>query len=274
MKQGWLWSVMVGLACGSPALAQNWQFRWAKGQVLTYKAEHVTSVIETAEGSKTATASKLNLIKRWQVTDVDGKGIATLQLSLDAMRTEQTRPSGETLLFDSANPDKSTPELKEQMARYIGVPLAVLRLDAQGRIVEVKQGQASKYEAEPPFAVVFPPAAPAQGQSWLRPFPVTLDPPYGTGEKFEATQRYQCTKLEGPRATLAVTTQFKTLPAAAKDQIPLLQKMVGGEVLFDVQAGRLLQVQFNIERTLQNHQGEGSSYEFTSRYTEQLVDVK
>ena len=37
-----------------------------------------------------------------------------------AMRNEQKRANGETLLFDSQDLDKSTPELREQMSKYIG----------------------------------------------------------------------------------------------------------------------------------------------------------
>jgi len=252
----------------------NWQFHWKKGQTLTYKSEHKTNVEEIAEGIKVSTASKLNVLKRWQIADVDAKGAATLQLSLLAMRNEQTRPNGEVLLFDSANPDKGTPELKAQMSKFIGQTMAMLRIDPQGRVLEVKQGSASRYEAEPPFVLVFPVAVPKVGQAWLRPFQVTLDPPYGIGEKLDATQRYQCTKLADGKATLTTANQFKEMPPAAKDQLPLVQKLSEGQVIFDVREGRVLEVQLNIDRTLMNHHGENSSYHFQSWFAEQLVEAK
>jgi hypothetical protein len=276
MKQRWLAAVLIGMVWASHGSAQDavWQFRWHKGQVLTYKAEHRTQVEETVEGSKVTSTSKLNVVKRWQVVDVDDKGSATLTLSLAAMRNEQTRPNGEVLLFDSAQPDKGTPDLREQMSKFVGSTLAVLRIDVQGRILEVKQGSSSRYEAEPPFVVVFPAVAAKEGLSWLRPYQVTLDPPYGTGEKLDATQRHQCTKVAAGRATIAVANQFKTLPESAKDQVPLVQKMSEGQVTFDLAAGRIVDVQLNIDRTLANHQGAGSTYHFQSWFTEQLIDVR
>jgi hypothetical protein len=276
MKQRWLAAVAMGLLWVSAAPAQetNWQFRWQKGQVLTYKADHKTNVEEVAEGAKVASASKLSVVKRWQVIDVDAKGSATIQLTLAAMRNEQTRPNGEVLLFDSANPDKGTPELKEQMSKFIGQTLAVVRIDIQGRVLEVKQGSASRYEIEPPFVVVFPAVAPKEGLAWLRPYTVTLDPPYGTGEKLDATQKFQCTKIAAGKATLTVANQFKALPENVKDQVPLVQKLTEGQIVFDIQGGRVVDVQLNIDRTLMNHQGEGSSYHFQSWFTEQLIDVK
>jgi hypothetical protein len=256
------------------AAQEPWQFRWHKGQVLTYQSEHKTHVEEVVEGAKTVSASKLNVVKRWQVADVDAQGGATLHLTLVALRNEQTRPSGEVLLFDSADPDKSTPALKEQMTKFIGQTMAVLRIDSQGRILEVKRGSASHYDAEPPFAVVFPAAAAKEGQVWLRPYTVTLDPPYGTGEKFEASQKYQCTKIAGGKASLTVANQFKALPDAVQDQVPLVQKLYEGQITFDLNAGRLEAAQLNIDRTLMNHHGAGSSYHFQSWFTERLQDVK
>ena len=261
MKQRGLAAVVMGLICASAAPAQqaSWQFRWQKGQVLSYQAEHKINVEEIVEGSKVVSASKLNVLKRWQVLEIDAQGGATLQLSLGAMRNEQTRPSGEVLLFDSAQADKGTPELKEQMSKFIGKTLAILRIDAQGRVLEVMQGSASRYEAEPPFVVAFPSGAAQEKQAWLRNYRVTLDPPYGTGENYDATQRCECTKIAGGKATLAVTNQFKSMPASVKDHVPLIQKLTEGLVTFDLQAGHLSAVQLSIDRTLMNHHGEGSS---------------
>ena len=250
----------------------NWQFSWKKGQTLTYQVDHLTTVAEVVESNKVESKSKLKILKRWQVADVDAKGVATLHLSLTSMRQEQTKPNGEALIFDSANPEKSTPELREAMSKYVGKTLAIVRVDPQGRVMEVKQGSAARYEAEPPLVVVFPPAAPAEGQSWVRPFQVVVEPPQGTGEKYAASQRYQCTKIEGGKATLSITTQFKALPESKQEQIPLLQKMPEGDLLFDLNDGRLLRARLNIDRTIENHQGKGSSYRFQSTYVEQLVE--
>lgn len=114
MKQNWLAAAAISLIWASAAISQEtvWQFRWQKDQIFTYQAKHKTNVEEVADKAKVTSASKLSVTKRWRVLDVDAKGAATLELSLAAMRNEQTTPSGEILLFDSAEPDKGTPELK------------------------------------------------------------------------------------------------------------------------------------------------------------------
>jgi hypothetical protein len=263
-------SLMVLGAQSAEAQDAPWRFQWTKGQTLSYRTHHVTSVKETVDGNTVETGSKLTLLKQWKIVDVDANGTATLHLSLGALRTEQTRPNGEKLLFDSADIAKSTPELK-QMGEHLGKTLVILRMDIYGRTVDVKQGSASKYEAEPPFVVVLPAAAPKEGQAWLRPYSIVLEPPQGTGEKYKAEQVFRCAKITDGLATVAVTTDLKTLPENMLERLPLLQSETQGQAVFDINRGRLQRVQLAIDKTVQNHQGEGSSYHLVSTFVEELT---
>jgi hypothetical protein len=267
-------AVAIGMTIGTSALAQapGWRFHWQAGQVLHYRVEHTTNVSEVLASGKVATSAKVNLVKRWEVVGVDAQGIATVKMSITQMRNEQTRPNGEVILFDSTTPEKSTPELREQMAKYIGQTVALVRVDPLGRVVEVKQGVASRYEVEPPFLFTLPASAVAAGQSWERPFTITLDPPLGTGEKHAATQKYYCAKTEGGLATITLTTQVPAMPEIKSEQLPLLQKMPQGEIVFDVQRGRLHSARLVIDRQVQGHQGVGSVYHLQSTYSERIAE--
>jgi hypothetical protein len=266
-------AVLVGLlaATASPAQEGPWRFRWQKGQVLTYRIEHHTAVAEVVGGGKVETSSQHRVIKRWRVLDVDKDGVATLELSLTAMRMEQTRPDGEKLIYDSAEPDKATPGLRESLDKFLGQPLAVLKVAPSGKVVAVIKGDAANYENELPFVVLLPAARPTVGQSWERSYKIVLAPPQGTGEQYEAMQKYLCQKVEGNFITIALTTSFKTMPASPLDQVPLLQKQPQGEVVFDAVNGRLLSAHLVIDRQLHDHQGTGSSYHLRSNYIEEYV---
>ena len=76
-----------------PAQTPSKMFRWETGQLLTYRVEHTTSAAETVSGTKNETKTKLNLTKRWYVAAVDPAGVATIQLSLAALRLETTTPA-------------------------------------------------------------------------------------------------------------------------------------------------------------------------------------
>jgi hypothetical protein len=271
-------TVLVVLVAAASAPAQTPpRYRWQTGQVLVYKIEQSTQAIDIVDGTKSEMKSQHNVTKRWQVVDVDKDGVATLQMSLTALRIEQTTLKGEVLLFDSAAPDKSDPDMRKQLSEFIGKPLAVLRLDATGQLIEVKEskfGPASRFQNELPFAVVLPPVLPQANQTWERAYKITLDPPLGTGEKFDAVQHYTYKSVTADALTIALTTEMKTQPEAVLNRVPLLQVQPEGEVVFDLQAGRMRSAAMKIDKELKNHMGEGSSYRFVSSYTEQYAGDK
>jgi hypothetical protein len=278
MLRKWLLVVFIGSVCVSAAFAQaSWRFRWQQGQTMVYRIEQTMTASETLTEGRTESKTTTKLIKRWQVQGVEASGVATLQLSLDKLRLETTTPSGETLLFDSADLAKSDPQMKEQLARYVGTPLAILRLDAQGKPIEVKKsdfGPASRFEADLPFQLVLPDQGMRSGQSWERAYKVTLEPPQGTGEKFDAVQRYICKAVAGSSATITLTTTMKTMPESLLDRVPLLQLQPEGELVFDAQSGLMRSARMVVDKELKNHQGEGTSYRFQRTYTEEYVGDK
>src|SRR5579885_721758 len=232
--------IVLALGPAAPAQTPGWRFRWEKGQVLTYRVEHVSTATEVAGGQTNGFSSKLTLTKRWQVKDVDAGGVATLEMSLTTMRHEITPPGGKALVFDSADPDKSDPAMKEELSKYVGPVLAVLRVDGFGRVVEVKEskhGPASKFESDLPFKLVLPAAAVTEGASWERPYKITLEPPQGTGEKYDARQTYTCRSIKDGAATVAFVTTLLSQPESVADRRPLLPMQTEGEVVFDVSAG-------------------------------------
>ena len=239
---------------------------WQAGQVVSYKIEHTTQATDSVGESKSETKSVMRAVRDWKCTAVDTAGVATLEMSLSSMYQERTTPGGETLVFDSANPEKSTPALKEVMQKFLNTTLAVLRVDATGKVVEVKSStsHASSYENELPFIVLLPTAGLEVGQGWDRTFAITLAPPLGTGEKYDAVQSFVCKSIADGKATLSLTTALKTTPKAAADAIPLWQMMPEGEVVFDLKAGRLHSAKLGIAKELKGHQGEGSACKFTS----------
>jgi hypothetical protein len=277
MVRGYLLTIAAGLlyVLAVAAQAGTGPFRWQEGQVLTYRVEHVTAASDVTRDGTSDTKTRLNLMKRWQVLAVDGAGVATLQLSLVTLRLEATTPSGGALVFDSTDPEKSDPHMREELGKFVSAPLALLRLDGQGRVVEVKEskhGPASRFESELPFVLALPPELPREGQTWERSYKITLEPPQGTGEHYDATQNYVCKSVADGAMTVALTTQIKNLPESALDRVPLLQMQPEGEAVFDAKAGRLRSARLHITKELAGHQGEGSSYRFESTYTEEYVE--
>ena len=104
-----------------------------------------------------------------------------------------------------------------------------------------------------------------------------MEPPHGTGEKYDFTQKYalKATEIKPvgnvPIATITVSTEANSQPEAVADRAPLLQSQPEGEIVLNVQAGIMESARFRIDKELKDHQGAGSSYRFKSTYTEQYV---
>src|SRR5258708_29983243 len=93
------------------ATAEPNKFQLQKGQVLIYQVVQTTKTNETVLDDKTGKPveqehfTKHTVGRKWTVTDVDDKGVATLEMSITSMKWEQKLPNGETDVFDSAKPD-------------------------------------------------------------------------------------------------------------------------------------------------------------------------
>lgn len=259
------------------AQAPTGLFKWQKGQQLTYKVEHSTVATEIIADSKSEFKNLLELTKRWVVEDVTAEGVATLTLVVESIKMKSTNPKGDELTYDSANPKDSTPQLKDQLEKYIGTKIATIVMDTQGRVRSVKEsnfGAASKYEVELPFAVVVPAEEIKKGLAWQRNFNITMDPPQGTGEKYESSQKYECNAIESGKIKLKVTTELKKAPENIADQLPLLPFLVEGDVTLDPQKGLMLDSILKVDKTLKGHQGENSSYRMYSLFKETLISSK
>ena len=273
-----LFAVLCGvLLMASLAQAQAPSFRWQKGQVLVYRTEHYTVASYVMDENKSEVKTRVQSLRRWQVLDVDAAGVATLQLAITALRYEAVPDGSEPTVYDSAHPEKTQPEKSSEQMRkqfsYIGQPLAVLRLDPQGKVLEVKEARsgfasAAKFESDPAFKMVLPAAALTAGQTWERNYQITLEPPQGTGEKFAAVQRYNCKSLADNLATMTMTTEVKNPPAAQDDQVPLWQMQPEGEFVFDLQAGRLQKATLRIDKEAKLANG---GTHFQSVYSEQYA---
>lgn len=268
----------VGAAAQSPQSnpAPAARFQWQAGQTLTYKLTQQTVVRETVLDGKTekpvttTAQTNLTLVRQWEVKTVDPAGIATLQMTIKQMKNEFRRPDGTSLVRDSADPEHA-----KEMAAYLNVPVVTVRVDAQGKLVEVKEakaGSAARLAAELPFRLVLPEAGPVAGQSWDRPFTMKLDPPLGTGDTHEFAQKFTCTAAKDGLLVMAVETSLKAPPKALAERVPLVPMLWTGEVYFNVAAGKYHAARLRVKAELPDHQGQGTKFEYESVYNEDAVE--
>jgi hypothetical protein len=275
-----VFSVAIALtsAAGAqpPAAPAAPRFKWEPGKVLTYRVIQQTVVQETTLDEKTnkpvtdQTQTSLTLVRKWLVKDVDKLGVATLEMSITEMKSQVRQPNGVVIDVDSTKPEDA-----KAMAEYLNKPFVTVRIDAQGRLVEVKEakgGSAARFQSELPFRLVLPDAAPGANQTWDRPFAVKLDPPHGTGESYDFVQKYTSKGEKDGLLVVGVDTALKAPPKVVSEQVPLVSMLWTGDVYFNTAAGKYHAARLKAKAELANHQGEGTKFVYESTYAEDAIE--
>ena len=263
----------VAVAEDAPKL----RFVWAKDAAATYQVLQTTTVHETVLDEQTkkpldiTTVTKLTIAKKWAVKSVDSDGTGTLEMSTTALKQEITQTVGDAKpvvrLLDSANAD----DLKAMT--FLNKPILTLKVDPLGKISDVKSDNPSaddRLQTDLPFKLHLPEAAPKPNDTWERPFELKLPPPLGTGEKYEAAQKYTFKGMNKDYAIVGVATALKaplTDPAVMPAVLPMLWE---GDVFFNAKTGGYHGAKLTIKKEVASHQGEGTKFRYTSEYTEAL----
>jgi|GEM_PF-4842452 len=253
-------------------------FRWQKDQVFRYKVDHKTVAKDTRGQVENEVQTQINLIREWKVLEVDAKGRAKIQLKLLALKSATKRPDGEVLQFDSEKPDDATPQLRDQLARFIGEPVAFLEVDSLGkveRVIENRFGSSSRFETDPPFGVVLPGTAIKNGDSWVRTVhftPVGSNLPVPGGGNLEARVKTTCAAATASSLTLRTAAQIGKQPEGIPERISLLQYFPDTEVVLDAPGVPPKLIVSKIDRSLKYGEKEESLYRLVSEYRETRID--
>ncbi len=257
--------------------APKLRFVWQKDATSTYQVVQTTTVQETTLDEQTkkpvdiATVTKLTIGKKWVVKSVDTDGGATLEMITTALKQEITQTVGaakpEVRLLDSTNPADA------KAMPFLNKAIFTLKVDPLGKIADVKSenpGAADRLQADLPFKLHLPDAAPMANSAWERAFELKLPPPLGTGEKFDAVQKYTFRGMNKDFAIIGVTSALKTPPEDAALMPAIAPMLWEGDVFFNAKTGQYHGAKLAIKKEIANHQGEGTKFRYTSEYTEAL----
>ena len=265
------------LTLATAGRAQEPRFRFAPGGVFATNVEQTTTVTETrpADAKRAAetlvSSVKVNLARRWTVRAVDPAGVATLDLTLTAMKQQITPAARPGEKPETIGVDSATPEGAAALKGVLNQVMVTAKLDATGQLLsaEGKNGAATgRLGAEPPFRLVWPAAPVAANVPWTRPATLTLDPPHGTGEKLELAQTFT---LKGSRdgvLVVGLTTAPKVEPTDPAMKLAVAPVLWEGEIFFDPAAGRVTGCNLKVVREVADFAGPGSKFRYESTLVE------
>ena len=111
----------------------------------------------------------------------------------------------------------------------------------------------------------------AVGHVWT--FPCDIDVPLETGgvKKIKAVQQFKLESVKTGVASIRVSTQFISPVTDPAIEAQVVQHESTGMVRFDIDAGRIIGQQMDVDKHVVGFRGQASSLHYVTRFTEQWI---
>jgi hypothetical protein len=212
--------------------------------------------------------------KVWRIKQVDPDGSATFEHMVEDVQMKQVMTydgKAKTSRYNSKT-DPTPPPGFETVAGAVGSVLSVIHLDPQGNVISRKSLHV-KGSAENNGQITLPLPAEAipLGHVWTNRYEMELPLPNGTVKKVQLQQKFVLQDVQTGVATIAVSTQILTPIQDPVLEAQLMQTETAGHVKFDLDAGRVIQQQVDVDKRIVGFRGAASSLHYLNRFTEQYL---
>ncbi len=269
----------------APPIKYELRYKFQPGETLRWEVEHRSMVRAKVSGTTQDSETLSNSMKAWRVVEVFPDGTATLEHRVEWVDMRQKLTGRAEVRYDS-RAGKNPPPGFETAARQVGVPLATMKMNAQGCVLErqryeskeTKGGKVEKIvKTEKPgekdaWVTIPLPAEPvAIGHEWTLPQNIDIPLENGLVKRVRAIQKFVLEEVKTGVAVIRVSTDILTPVTDPAVESQLVQREVAGLVRFDIDAGRILGQEMNIDKHVIGFRGGASSLHYVNRFSERLV---
>lgn len=248
------------------------RYRFRPEETIRWEVTHQATIRTTVSGT-TQTAESVSIsVKAWKVTDVKPDGAATFEHSVESVDMRQKLTGRQEVRYNSRT-DKEAPPGFQTIARSIGTPLSVVTLDPQGKILgrERKVVQ-SMDQNDGPMTVPLPAEAVPVGHTWSETYELDVPLDNGTFRKVKTRQSFTLKEVKDGIALIEAATHVLTPNLPPEVEAKVIQQESTGTVRFDVEAGRVVGQQIDLDKRVIGFRGDASSLHCLTRFTEKLLD--
>jgi len=247
------------------------RYQFTKGEALRWEVIQ-QSAVQTSASTSTQTAETVSKsTKLWTVTDVAADGTATFVHSVEDVDMRHKLSGREEVRYNS-RVDKTPPPGYKSIGEAVGVPLSIVKIDRQGKILhrERKDVKAAA-KNEGLMTIPLPDDPVAIGDSWSYPFDVDVSLERGMTKKIKLVQKFTLRSVATGVATIEVSTQILTPIHSPAIEAQLIQSTAAGTVKFDIDAGHVLQQQMDVDKRVVGFRGEATSIHYLTRCTDKFL---
>jgi hypothetical protein len=273
---------LINAASAGEAEKYTLRYKFRPGETVSWDVEHRTNV-KTSVSGNAQNAETLSLsVKQWQVKDVRADGAVTFEHSVERVDMRQ-RLSGCNEVRYNSKTDSKAPAGFENVAKSVGVPLSVVTMDAKGKVLHRERRTANPQAASPAndvtneaaMTIPLPDKPVAVGDTWSVPQDIDVPLEGGNGVKrIKSVQRFVLESVKTGIATICVSTEILTPVTDPAIESQLVQRESAGRVRFDIDAGRIIGQQMDIDKRVVGFRGEASTLHYVNRFSEHLVQEK
>jgi hypothetical protein len=278
-----VWAFAMGAAVlvfAGEAEKYTLRYKFQPGETLRWEVEHRsnvrTSVSGTTQTAETASLSQ----KAWRVAEVKPDGSTTFEHRVEWVDMRQKLTGRDEVRYDSRT-DKKPPVGFEGAAKSVGTPLSIVTMDGRGKVLhrqrkgpKPQQGAAPTNDAtqnEGWMTIPLPDGPVPLGHTWSVPSDIDVPLESGAVKHVKAIQQFTLEDVKTGVATIRVSTEVLTPITDPKIESQLVQREAAGHVRFDIDAGRILSQQMDIDKHVVGFRGDASSIHYVNRFCERLV---
>jgi hypothetical protein len=246
------------------------QYKFAPGEILRYSVEHATNVRTTIENSTQNAETQSESVKAWRVIDVLPNGDIEFIHLVEWVRMSNQGSQRPTRTYDSRT-DAKPPRGFEQAAGAVGVPLTLVRIapDGEVKLREEKHPQPKAAE-DMPITLQLPKEPVAVGDTWS--FPYDVQAKRKGGVKMQVQTRRRCELKDVKTGVAVIDVEYQILtPVDQYVRSQLIDRLTEGSVRFDIERGRIIEQEHDVDKRVLGFASAASSMHFVSRLHEALL---
>jgi hypothetical protein len=248
-------------------------YKFAAGDEFRTKVVHLVTVETKVKGTESSDSSRSVSHRLWRIKQVDGSGNIVFENIVENVDM-WAKSTGRAEVRYNSQTDKTPPENYHMVAASIGKVLSVVTMDPHGRIISRDDKQKHFNPGIGDLTIPFPAQAVKAGATWSIPDEVRVNLEDGTIKKIATRQKYKLEKVENGVATIAVATQVLTPVNDPKVQSQLVQRLQEGTIKFDIDAGRLIHKQMDLDQAVFGFSGPDSHMQYLARFTEEPITAE
>lgn len=245
-------------------------YKFKMGEVIRYAVRHTEHLRTSMEGTTQEAETKSESIKAWKVTDVLPNGEMEFIHLVESIRLSNRVPNRAEVSYNSEG-DETPPAGYEPLARSIGVPISLIRIDSNGAVVHREEKHPQQAASEDmPLVMRLPTEPIAIGEQWDNKYDVQVQRRDGTTKTIRTRRVCTLEKVDSGQATIAVEYQILSLVEPFFES-QLAERLSKGVVQFDLKRGRIVSQRLDVDKSIIGFYGESSRKHVVSRLEEKLL---